>query len=494
MKRIRYLSLILMLLCGITVSAQEDFNPTSPSEPGQMATKLTIVADPADGGTVSNGGKYTPGTQVSLSASAKTGFKFVNWTNAKGDVVSETSSFKFTKGDVNESLIAHFKFVPTDPNEPEDISANMRYWLILIAEEGGSVSGEGRYKTGTSVSVSANTSSSLYQFIGWYDVNGELVSTDASFKYTMKPQTVTLTARYKYVPDAPAEPDELKGIHTLKLTAEEGGSVYASPEKYRLQEGESVRIYANTNSGYEFTGWYLNGELYKSDSNFDYTMGNANVEFEARFRYVPDSPNEPTPAAERTFSFTLYNVNCKPGDNIEYPIWLTTQETLKDMTFQLTFDNRLSPDLDNVVLSDKATGYTVSRQTGEAPEGYNSYIYTLSGGTMEAGNTALLNFNIPIPSTMETGLYYPVTINQISMTNAEGITQTAGTRNGRVSVYKNGDSNGDNEVDIFDVTNVVSNVLGKDTKIFIQEVSDVNADNEIDIFDVTGIVKIVLNE
>ena len=34
MKRIRYLSLMLVLLCGTALWAQDDFNPTSPDEPG----------------------------------------------------------------------------------------------------------------------------------------------------------------------------------------------------------------------------------------------------------------------------------------------------------------------------------------------------------------------------------------------------------------------------------------------------------------------------
>ena len=51
MKRIRYLSLMLVLLCGTALWAQDDFNPTSPDEPGGplvSKSKLTLVANPED--------------------------------------------------------------------------------------------------------------------------------------------------------------------------------------------------------------------------------------------------------------------------------------------------------------------------------------------------------------------------------------------------------------------------------------------------------------
>lgn len=493
MKRIRYLTLLMVLLCGIVARAQDEFNPISPAEPNQIPTKLILVANPKDGGSVSGANTYTPGTSVTAYASPSTGFDFVNWTNEKGEIVSTERSYSFIKGDVDEKLTANFSFNPSAPKEPTE-ELVPRYRLTLVAEEGGSVSGDGVYGVGESITIRANTNS-YFDFVGWYDNAGTLKSADANYTFPMTNQPLTLTAKFKFNPNSPSEPDELFGIFALNLSAEEGGSVSVSPSGNKFQVGTSLQLYAYTNSGYEFTGWYKDGEFYTADASTSYTMENKAVSFKAHYKYVPDSPKEPTPAGERTFSFTLYNVNCKPGDTIDYPIYLTWKEKLKDMSFQLTFKGELQPDLANVTLSDKASGYTLNRTDGEAPEGYNAYVYTLTGGTLEdEGNTILLNFRIPIPSDMETGLYYPVTINQISMTTADDTTQTAAGRNGRVSVYKNGDSNGDNEVDIFDVTNVVSDVLGTTPEVFIKEVSDVNEDDEIDIFDVTGIVTIILGE
>lgn len=110
------------------------------------------------------------------------------------------------------------------------------------------------------------------------------------------------------------------------------------------------------------------------------------------------------------------------------------------------------------------------------------------------GHTSLLTFTVPIASTMETGKGYPVTINQISMTNADGTTQTAGTRNGRVSVYKLGDTNGDNLVNAVDVLNIATVALDKETEVFIGEVSDINDDGVYNAVDVLGVASIALTD
>ena len=485
MKRIRYLTLLWALLFGLIARAQDDYwYPESPGEPGELVVtkKLTLLANPIEGGSVDGGGKVVPGTSVTISANANSDWKFVSWTDENGTVKSTDSYYTFEKGIDHETLTANFVYAPNAPGEPDDIDANCPHKLTLVAEEGGYVSGEGRYKNGTSVGIGAYANSTLFEFVGWYDEDGMQVSEEAYFNYIMGAKATTLTAKFKFVPESPDEPDELKNIYRLKLMAEEGGLVYTSNSIYRYQEGTSTTVCANSNSGYEFTGWYLDGSLYSSESSFEYTMTD-NVEFVAHFKYVPDSPDEPEPAVEKQFSFTLYNVNCKPGDVIEYPVYLTCKENVTNMTFQLSFDERLNPDLDNVVLTESAAGYTVNRTKGTALTGNKAYIYTFTGGTLVTGSYKLLNISIPIPDDMVTGLYYPVTINQISMTKPDNTTQTAGARHGRVSVYKLGDSNGDNKVDIKDKINAISFLLGDSPKVFIKEVGDVNDDNEITVTD-----------
>ncbi|MBQ6208656.1 MAG: InlB B-repeat-containing protein [Prevotella sp.] len=490
MKRIRYLSLLMLLVCSIGTWGQNDFNPSDPPEPGVPPTKLEIEVVPSEAGSVSGAGRYVAGTQVSLYAYTNTGFVFEKWTNAEGETLSNSQSFTYTKGEGNEKLVAHYVFSPNDPAEPDDPTTIMYYQLTLNATEGGSVSGGGRYLAGQQVTLSAY-SDSQYDFVGWYDSEGTLLSASSSFAYTTTAMHRTLTARFAFNPDSPTEPDEptLKPKHYVNVVANEGGTVNIS--QVRLQEGESVTLYAYCNTGYVFDGWYLNGEFYTKLTSFSYTVSDLSVQdFEARFTFDPDSPNEPNMPTTTNHAFFLMNKVTVPGAMVKYPIYLSNVRTIGDMTFQLTFPEGLMPDLETVEMSDKAVGYSVSCSAVDD----TTCVFSLIGGQVEAGNAALLVITVPVPEKTSTGKNYPIKINQVSLTEEDGSTITASTRNGRISVYKLGDTNGDDEVNSADVLNIVTVALQKPTEIFIKEVSDMNDDEEFTSADVLGIVNIVLNE
>jgi hypothetical protein len=178
------------------------------------------------------------------------------------------------------------------------------------------------------------------------------------------------------------------------------------------------------------------------------------------------------------------NIIGKPGDIVKFPIYLSSETVATNMTFQLTFPTELVPtNLNSPELADVASGFNVELADGsDVEEGQTAYVFTLSGSELPESDIALMTFDIKIPETQETGRGYPIYINQISITNEEG-SQTAGTRNGLLTIYKNGDSNGDNKVDIKDKINAISFLLGDSPKVFIKEVGDVNNDNEITVTD-----------
>lgn len=491
--RIRYLTLLLALLCGAAAWAQDDFNPTSPDEPGEIPRyyRLTLQAEPAAAGSVSGEGKYKANTGVGLRATARSGWKFVNWTKADGTQVSALSSYEYTTGACAETLTAHFEFDPDSPDEPSE--GFVRHWLTLATEEGGYTSGGGRYLKDNTVTVSASAND-LYLFAGWYDSEGEtLLSTNRTYTLTMPDEALTLLAKFTYNPPSPDEPAQIKAPHRVVLKAEEGGSVSADPA--RVLEGETTRIRAYVNSGYDWDGWYSNGVLYTTDAVFTYTMTDEDAEFEARFTYNPDSPDEPAEIKEKPYAFTLMNVVGKPGDTVQFPVYLNCKQVAKDISFQLTFPEEMVPDFSSVALAEEAASYSIATASGSGEEeGQKAYVITLTGSQLGVGDIALLAFDIAIPATQETGRGYPVYLNQVSITNEENTTQTASVRHGRVSVYKKGDTNGDNVVNASDVLNMVKVSLNRETEVFIKEVSDFNNNDNIDSSDVLGVVKIALNK
>lgn len=488
MKRIRYLSLLVLLLGSISLWGQDDFNPADPPEPGQPPMKLEVTVTPSDAGSVSGTGRYAEGTKVTLKAYTNTGFRFINWTNSQHEELSTATTFTYTKGAGHERLTANYEFDPSNPNEPSDPATIMYYQLQLNATEGGSASGGGRYLANTNVTLRAYPDSK-FDFVGWYDLaTGDELSTKTTFSYTTTAKHRVLEARFAFNPDSPSEPSQPVLNRTVTATATEGG--YTNHSSYRGLVGTTFTLTATANSGYDFVGWYLNGEEYTKLKSFSYTITDSYYQnFEARFEFNPSSPAEPSMPTTTKHSFYLMNKVTKPGTTIQYPIYLSSVKPLTDMTFQLEFPEVLTPDLEHVQMSERAVGYTTSYTQVDS----RNYIFSLLGGELPAGNAALLVFSINVPEDIATAANYPVKINLVEVTEEDGTLVTASTRNGRVSVYKLGDTNGDDTVNILDQINLITHVLGKDSDVFIEEVSNINGDDDLNVLDAIGIIEIMLN-
>jgi len=62
-----------------------------------------------------------------------------------------------------------------------------------------------------------------------------------------------------------------------------------------------------------------------------------------------------------------------------------------------------------------------------------------------------------------------------------------------VNSFKLGDANGDDSVNVLDLTTNIDYILGNNPAIFINEVADVNLDGVINVTDLSGIVAIIMN-
>jgi hypothetical protein len=220
---------------------------------------LELQVNPLGAGTVSGGGSFEEGQQVQISASANLGYDFVNWTKGGGEI-STAANFSYTMPAEDVILVANFvKQTFTiaasagtggsiDPagdvvveygesqlfsitpdigyeiadvlvdnvsvgavNEYlfENVTSNHSihasfsiiqpnlYSLSLAAmpEDGGTVYGAGDYEAGTLVNVSAMAYAG-FQFVYW-TMNGQVISGQSSFVFTMPEQDVVLTAHFE---------------------------------------------------------------------------------------------------------------------------------------------------------------------------------------------------------------------------------------------------------------------------------------------------------
>ena len=147
---------------------------------------VTLTASPTAGGTVSGGGTYNSGTQVTVKATPSTGYIFDGWYEGSTRV-STSATYTFTIS-ANRTFQARFKL--------------NTYTVTLTASPtaGGTVSGGGTYDALTRVPLRA-TPNNGYVFDGWYE-NGVLVTISgepagSAIAITSLLRNWTLEARFK---------------------------------------------------------------------------------------------------------------------------------------------------------------------------------------------------------------------------------------------------------------------------------------------------------
>ena len=127
---------------NVTLTAIYEYNPSNPQEPNVIdvprKAKLFLEAQPAAGVSSlspTSGNEYNAGSSVSVSATPRSGFAFVNWQDEEGTVLSTTRSFSYTIGEQDKKLIATVQYNPGNPAEP-NVSIDAEYGLSALSQRG----------------------------------------------------------------------------------------------------------------------------------------------------------------------------------------------------------------------------------------------------------------------------------------------------------------------------------------------------------------------
>ena len=143
------LSIYISLLFVLTCAKEDSQAPNTP--PTQIVKQYALTASAGDGGSVTGGGTFASGTQVSLTATPSSGYSFSGWSTG-----STANPLTVTLNS-NTSITANFQVIINS------------YTLTVTAGEGGRVSTEGgEYEEGTEVTITA-TPLEGYEFVGWSD-------------------------------------------------------------------------------------------------------------------------------------------------------------------------------------------------------------------------------------------------------------------------------------------------------------------------------------
>lgn len=168
------------------ISTSSTFNYTMPSRNLTLTANfsnlysLLVTMNIHNSGEVTGGGNFTVGEIVTLTATAKSGYLFVNWTEGE-TIISTNASISYTVPNRDVVLTANFKKV---------------YNLTLNTNipNAGNLTGNGVYESGQEVNLIA-TANTGYSFVNWSE-GSNIVSANENFKYTVPSRNVTLTANF----------------------------------------------------------------------------------------------------------------------------------------------------------------------------------------------------------------------------------------------------------------------------------------------------------
>ena len=189
--------------------------------PTQFAVNTSAL--PVAGGSTTGSGSYDEGTNVTVTATANTGYNFVNWTLA-GVPVSTNANYTFALN-ANTNLVANFVL--------------KTYTLTVIAVNGTVVKSPNQvtYTHGTSVVLTA-TPATGYEFTSW---SGDATGTNNPLTVVMNDNKV-ITANF--------------AIKTYTLTVNAvNGTVLKVPNQATYNHGAAVVLTPTPADGYVFSSW-----------------------------------------------------------------------------------------------------------------------------------------------------------------------------------------------------------------------------------------------
>ncbi|MCP5556900.1 MAG: InlB B-repeat-containing protein [Verrucomicrobiaceae bacterium] len=219
-----------------------------------QAYYVSASALPAVGGsTEMDSTSYKAGETAQARATASAGYVFVNWTE-NGAVVSNQAIYSFNVT-ANRTLVAHFAS-----------ATGVTITASALPVIGGSVSGDGSYDPGDSVTVSA-VADLGYTFTNWTE-NGVWISSLADYTFTAAANR-NLVANFI--------PGYLIAASAWPLTA---GSVSGDGP---IAAGASATLVATESPGYTFTNWTdTNGNEVSTSASYTFTP-TANGDYTANF-------------------------------------------------------------------------------------------------------------------------------------------------------------------------------------------------------------------
>jgi len=261
---------------------------------------VTVNAVPPEGGTVTGGGEYPEGTQVTVTANPNPCYEFVNWTE-DGTVVSTEPFYTFTV-DNSRDLVAHF-----DP---------LTYTITASAGPGGTIYPAGDVVVDCGGDQTFTITPDPCYWIAEVVVDGNSVGPVASYTFEDVAANHRIEASFEKLAYTLTVDVDSVGQGVIEVGGVEPPSY---PATYEFECGTQVALRAVPADGYEFMGW--SGDIASPSAVVHVTM-DCDKEVVAHFQEVtarlcvsPDPPDHDFgtlhPGESATWQF--YIENCGTG-------------------------------------------------------------------------------------------------------------------------------------------------------------------------------------
>jgi len=228
-----------------------------------VSRRISVIIDPPSSGTFTGPPSAVPGTSVTLTAHAGSGYDFDTWVGVPGVGSRDTLSVSFTMPTSDVTVTARFKVNPS----PRSIT-----WIINPPGTG-TVSGPSSALPGTQVTLNAVPNTG-YKLSSWSGIPGSGNSDLQTVSFEMPDDDVYVTANFQQIQ---------RSITTTPNPAA-GGSISAPPT---AAPGDQVTIIATPNTGYTFDNWIgLPGTSGENLHTVTFTMPDSNVSITANFKTV----------------------------------------------------------------------------------------------------------------------------------------------------------------------------------------------------------------
>jgi len=203
---------------------------------------ITVSSNNDEYGTVNGNGSVDFGTETTVTATAATGYQFINWTENNQEV-STDSEYKFIV-ESDRALVANF--VP------------IKYTITVSSNnnEYGVANGNDSIDFGTETTVTA-TATPGYQFINWTENNQE-VSTDSEYKFIVENDRALIA---NFAP--------IKYTITVSSNNDEYGVVNGNNS---IDFGTETTVTATANEGHRFVNWTENGQEVSTNSVYTFIV------------------------------------------------------------------------------------------------------------------------------------------------------------------------------------------------------------------------------